>query len=271
MRNRDDGEVQDGHDGHDGRTGRHRRAGSSSPDEADERVLARVRALLAKAEATEFEEEAHAFTAKAQELMARYALTEAMLEADGAPSRVRRRRIVLDPPYADAKAFLLGRVARANRCRTVWTRHPLEAHLFGYSADVQAVELLYTSLLIQVAQAMRSQGPVVDRGGTSRTRSFRRSFLIGFAARIGERLAEADRSTVEVMEAEFGASLLPVLADRSVMLDREVDEAFPHTVAHDFVPSNAGGYLAGKAAGDRASVHARAGMTRPGSVGALGQ
>ena len=44
-----------------------------APDSArpDEKVLGRVRALLAKAESTTFPEEAEALTAKAQELMAR--------------------------------------------------------------------------------------------------------------------------------------------------------------------------------------------------------
>lgn len=45
------------------------------------RMLTRIRALLAKAEATGFPQEAEALTAKAQELMARHSVDEALLDA----------------------------------------------------------------------------------------------------------------------------------------------------------------------------------------------
>ena len=44
-------------------------------------VLHKVRALLAKAEATPFDAEAEAFTSKAQELIARYRIDDALLSA----------------------------------------------------------------------------------------------------------------------------------------------------------------------------------------------
>ena len=47
------------------------------------RVLNRIRTLLAKAEATEFAAEAETFTAKAQDLMTRHAIDEALLRASG--------------------------------------------------------------------------------------------------------------------------------------------------------------------------------------------
>src|SRR6202035_1951697 len=50
-----------------------RRAGT---DGLDDRILARVRSLLAKAESTEFEAEADSLTAKAQELMTRHAIDQ---------------------------------------------------------------------------------------------------------------------------------------------------------------------------------------------------
>ena len=56
-----------------------RSRGSTGRDHA--RALGRVRGLLAKAESTEFPEEADALTVKAQELMAAYALDEALLDA----------------------------------------------------------------------------------------------------------------------------------------------------------------------------------------------
>ncbi|NEA40757.1 DUF2786 domain-containing protein, partial [Streptomyces sp. SID11385] len=55
------------------------RDGLSLPPAHDEpRMLTRIRALLAKAEATGFPEEAEALTTKAQELMARHSIDEAL-------------------------------------------------------------------------------------------------------------------------------------------------------------------------------------------------
>src|SRR5438552_3000516 len=58
-------------------------------------------------------------------------------------------------------------------------------------ADLDAVELLFTSLLVQANAAMIRAGGKKDEYGRSRTRSFRQSFLVPYAIRIGERLAEA--------------------------------------------------------------------------------
>ena len=84
-------------------------------------MLERVRALLAKAESTTFPEEAEALTAKAQELMARHAIDQAVLDAgsNGGSAGVVGWRIGIDDPYAAAKSILLYRIAVANRCRGV--------------------------------------------------------------------------------------------------------------------------------------------------------
>lgn len=234
-------------------------------------MLARVRALLAKAESTPYEAEAEALTAKAQELMARYAISAAMVEElgapgpEGAPERV---DIQLEPPYVDAKAFLLGSVARANRCRLVWSSQPPLGAVFGFPDDLQAVELLYTSLLIQAARGMAAAGPVRDVTGTYRTRSFRRSFLLGFAGRIGERLRSAAEATTADVASETGVSLVPLFVERAARVDAAVREAFPHSAPHEFRIGNGGGYLAGREAGDRASLGGRAVAGSAPSIGA---
>jgi hypothetical protein len=76
--------------------------------DADEKALGRVRALLAKAEATKFPEEAEALSAKAQELMSRYPLHQAVVDHDGGRVPVASaRRMWIDSPYAGAKALLV--------------------------------------------------------------------------------------------------------------------------------------------------------------------
>lgn len=87
----------------------------------DDPVLTRVRALLAQAESTTLEAEAEAFTAKAQELMARHAIDVAVLWAHSArDERPTTIRLAIDDPYADIKSLLLQRVAEHSRCRAVF-------------------------------------------------------------------------------------------------------------------------------------------------------
>ena len=89
-------------------------------------VLDKVRALLAKAESTTFDAEAEAFTAKAQELMARHRIDRAVFEAREHRHRAGGTRSVAgsgsSDPYADAKAMLLANVADANGCRRCGAR-----------------------------------------------------------------------------------------------------------------------------------------------------
>ncbi|HMC69102.1 MAG TPA: DUF2786 domain-containing protein, partial [Mycobacteriales bacterium] len=86
------------------------------PD-VDDRILERVRKLLARAEhPTTPAAEAEACSEKAATLMSRYVIDQAMLDAAGGRSRGARpapvvRRLVLDAPYTMAKAVLLDRVA----------------------------------------------------------------------------------------------------------------------------------------------------------------
>ncbi len=224
----------------------------------DQRVLRRVRALLAKAESTEFEEEAEALTAKAQELIARHAVDEALLHADedvGAPTV---RRLYVDDPYADAKALLLAEVGAANDCSVVYTAGFGWVTVFGFGGALDAVELLGTSLLAQATAAMARHGPRRDGAGRSRTRAFRRSFLLGFAARIGQRLRGATETAVSDATSRH-SELLPVLVARRERVDRAVQEAFPTMKRRVWGPSDAGGWAAGKAAADEADISLKRG------------
>ena len=228
-------------------------ASVSGASRIDERVLARVRALLAKAESTAYEEEAEALSAKAQELIAQHAIDEALLAAgDGAVGAPGLRRLLLSGPYLDAQYSLIAAVAAANRCQAIYEPWARWVSIFGYDTDLDAIDLLATSLLAQATHAMRRQGPKRDAAGRSRTRSFRRSFLLGYAARIGERLQEATDARV----AEADGDALPVLASREERVDAAVRETFPNVRTKRSSISNGGGWHAGRAAADDAELNA---------------
>jgi hypothetical protein len=224
----------------------------------DQKILARVRALLAKAESTTFPEEAEALSAKAQELMSRYSLElimvgSALNAADPHPAAA--RRLWLDNPYVAAKAMLVAAVAAANRCRTVLSDKLGFTTVLGDELDLEIVELLSTSLLVQATRAMLSAGTQMTRSGRSRTRSYRHSFLLAYATRIGERLSSArDAGTAAVAEA---AQLLPVLAARERIVDELFESMFPQSVSRSFSVGNAAGWYAGRAAADLAILDTR--------------
>jgi hypothetical protein len=216
--------------------------------------LERVRALLAKAEATTFPAEAEAYTAKAQELISRHSLDEALLATDGEAVIPYARRIGVDHPYESEKASLLTAVARANRCHVVWSPEFGFATVFGFDADIDAVDLLHTSLLVQAHRAMARTEPPGGKAGRARLKTFRQSFLVGYAVRIGERLAEASRAALE--QSRDSAALLPVLASRDVRVREARDRSFPSTVrGRGFAVYNREGWESGRTAADQASLH----------------
>ncbi|MFE9998796.1 DUF2786 domain-containing protein [Streptomyces avermitilis] len=230
-------------------------AGRAAPRDSDSRMLARIRALLAKAEATGFPQEAEALSAKAQELMTRHSIDEALL-ASRAPGKDAPGacRIGVDPPYETAKAVLLDAVAGANRCRAVWNDSLGFSTVVGFEPDLEAVELLYTSLLVQATAAMTKAEAAQRAGGRKRTKTFRQSFLAAYAHRIGDRLADVAQGQATQAEGE----LLPVLAARDVAVADHLEQMFPETVTTRLRGvSDAAGWEQGAAAADRAQVRGR--------------
>ncbi|MGV0769435.1 DUF2786 domain-containing protein [Mycobacterium syngnathidarum] len=219
--------------------------------EADAKALGRVRGLLAKAEATQFPEEAEALSAKAQELMSRYSLHHAIRDHElGRPAEAVARRIWIDGPYAGAKTVLVQAVAEANRCRAVWAEKLGFVTVVGADSDLELVELLAASLLVQANRAMLAAGRQTGNM-QARTRSFRQSFLVSYATRIGERLATTNTTVATEVDQR---TLLPVLAARSRATDDLTHRLFPATVPRALSVSNGAGWSAGRIAADLAQL-----------------
>ncbi len=218
-------------------------------------LLERVRALLAKAESTSFDAEADAFTAKAQELMTRHRIDRAVLESasrtDDSPTG---RRLLIDDPYADAKAMLLQAICAANGGHAVWSKGMGFSTVFAFADELDIIEDLFTSLLVQATAGLRREGSKQDRGGRSRTTRFRRSFLVAFANRIGQRLREAADAVVTDAEAETGRSLVPVLASRADAAYDTAMRTFPELSAIAPSVTDGEGWHAGTLLGDRADL-----------------
>jgi Protein of unknown function (DUF2786) len=213
------------------------------PPPGESRMLGRIRALLAKAESTGFPDEAEALSAKAQQLMARHSIDAVLLGAavsgDGGPGA---RRIGVDRPYEGAKALLLDAVAAANRCEAVWSSDFGFSTVVGHRSDLEAVELLYTSLLVQADRALHR--------GPSRRKDYRESFLIAYAARIRERLTTATAG--ELSAHADTADLLPVLAARDLAVRTATRRLFPSTTTSRLKGRDPDGWSEGTSAADDA-------------------
>ncbi len=238
---------------------------TASNHDADDPVLAKVRALLAKAESTSFDAEAEALTAKAQQLMARHAIDEAIARNVGGAraERPTARRFAVDDPYASAKSRLLSAVAATNGGRSVWYEEFALMAVVAFEADLDAIDTLFTSLLVQGTRAMLAKGKVVDGRGRSRTRSFRQSFLLAFADRIHERLVQATTAACHEAEEELATSVLPVLAGRDGEVNDAVEAMFPNTrrMRGSRITSEEG-WAAGRTAAELASLGPEGALTK---------
>jgi hypothetical protein len=232
-------------------------AGPSTEEGASSAILAKVRALLAKAESTEFPAEAEALSAKAQELITTYALDRYAAQLDGTPAELGMtvRRLWIDPPYVEPKALLVDAVAGANHCSAVLSVSLGFVTLVGQTADVELTELLVTSLQVQADRAMLRLARLGEGTADSRSRSFRRSFLVSYASRIRERLHQA----VDEARAASGLSteLVPVMSRSDERVREVTAELFPEVTMRRTTISNREGWVAGRAAADLARLDVR--------------
>ncbi|WP_107117369.1 DUF2786 domain-containing protein [Streptomyces canus] len=207
-------------------------------DGLPEALLSKVRSLLRKAEnvgATE--EEARVYLAKATELMAKYGIEQAMLDDVAEPERPVDRIVDLYPPYVKEGRRLLARIGYEMRCRSVYpggknNRH--RVHLFGFEADLQATEVLFASLRLQMLDGA-DRADRRHRPEGEDARAYKRSWMLGFirevTARIGAAQRAARAAAEQGVEAEGegsgGRSVALVLADRTTVVEARLAAQYP--------------------------------------------
>ncbi|HEX6824972.1 MAG TPA: DUF2786 domain-containing protein [Nitrospiraceae bacterium] len=215
----------------------------STEDQAS--ILEKVRKLLAHAESTTHEAEAQTFMEKANKLMEDYAISQAMLRQaqDGANARSKGKVIVVQINLSTTvsnvpELYLLNFVAKANRCEcwygtssTTINGKYVEykvGNIAGFESDVAFVQLLFTSLCVQMANAVMPQAfekkvqtkrkggetlnitfKKVDQGELKHGLAWRTEFMQAYAERIGERFADAKRAR----EGEHTESMALALRD----------------------------------------------------------
>jgi Protein of unknown function (DUF2786) len=226
-------------------------------NEASDRLLDRVRKLLAKAEDESVTPpEAQALTAKAAELMAKYGIDRALLAAERPETDSPASRILdIDNPWARVKAHLLCGLGSALRCQCILlpAGQGSRVHIFGYRSDIERADLLYTSVLIQMWHGLA--GAAVPAWSSS-PRAWRRSWLLGFTSAVISRVraaeyAAASRATAPAAAQASRAAV--VLADRALVIRRNAEQAYPLTRTARLTYSGSG-YGDGYARGQRADI-----------------
>ena len=107
---------------------------------------------------------------------------------------------------------------------------------------------------------MARHGAHVDARGRSHTRSFRQSFLVSYATRIGERL---DQTVAHEVEASGrSGELVPLLAHHEAHIQAAMDEMFPRLTQRETSVTNRLGWAAGQAAADLALLDVRGQIDR---------
>jgi len=237
--------------------------------EASDKMLAKIRGLLAQAEnRAATKEESEAFAAKATELMAKYGVDRMMLTVDDPTSDVLGDRIVDITGNAALnrqRQDLLARVAMAMGAKAVLTRRfdwtkgkqgaeVLQVHLFGFGADLERIEMLYTSLLVQALNGVARA--TIPEGEWPAT--FRRSWLQGFTQIVVMRIQQAERRARGEADAQRngGMSTDLVLVDRRDQIERRAAEVYPRLGKTRGRSLSGSGYRSGAQAGQNADIGA---------------
>ncbi|HEX2241989.1 MAG TPA: DUF2786 domain-containing protein [Gammaproteobacteria bacterium] len=196
--------------------------------EVSEKKLQRIRALLAQAEDKGVtEEEAAAFHAKAFAMMAQYGIERAMIESSRPDVSIKpeMRTIVINPPWALDSVTLLSNLASALRCKAVTlgkdkNTKTHSVRVFGYASDLDRLDVLYTSLLIQMHSGVLSaEVPYWES-----TKSFRKGWLLGFLSEVISRVRKAEQyarkqaegTSSESGETSTGTELVLVSREKAV-------------------------------------------------------
>lgn len=197
--------------------------------------------------------------------MADYGIDQALLGTrDPGVDPIGDLRVAVAAPYAQEKVTLLSTVARTCGCSAIQVsrRDAMSVHLFGHRSDLRRVEILFTSPLLQSSrQLIRTRVPWGEHKA-----AFRRTWLIGFAAAVGRRLTEAERTAEAGAEARFaavGSTPALVRVRRGGEVEVAVQVTYPdlRTSPARVLSGSGAGAGAGFAFGQRVDLGNRSGVT----------
>ena len=226
----------------------------------------KIQGLLATAESLAGQgndEAAGAYVAKAHALQQKYSIDQAMLADGGGQPKVIVDRIwVMPGAYGRRKVNLAHVVAVHTGCAGYFSRGGDGGYrftVFGFTADVEWAEALFTSLRHQAEAALR----FAEKGPFEHGRSFTTAFLEGFTHEVQGRLREAAREAEAAAAREHDRataghnrrSVALVLADKAKRVDDELKAKVGRLSTSRLTGAQSySGFHQGRAAGRKASL-----------------
>lgn len=236
-----------------------------------------VLGLLAKAERTDFDDEARAASKKAMELAKTHSITEAMIDAfrfageRAKPVRV-RFKYSANKSFMKVRLDLLNTIAVANDCQVVYRSGDTFADIFGFEDDVNFVQVLYLSTLTQMVREGDRALYSYEAGVKLDNRySWRRQYYIGYVESIGMQLWETRQRVVAEAERQNPGKAELVLRDRAAEVKDLVDATYNRlrrSGSRDTI-TNYAAYTRGNADGAKADV--TGGRPTRGAAGYVGK
>ena len=229
-----------------------------------DKLKARVQKLLAQAADREGTPEGDSFYSKAFDLMAAYGFNERDLSRPQAES-VGHRTYDISGSYTDMQSKLLITIANSLHCTGFYHRiynstRVKTATIFGRSDHLDRVDALYSLLMpamLAGARRLRTTNLAESIIVT------RRSYMTGFTARIGQRLAESEQRVTKesdayalalIDDAEQARDALEQFAEaRGMLLSKDASRRLFDPVA----------YGQGHADGDMSDIGQRRVRSRP--------
>ncbi|KZS58953.1 DUF2786 domain-containing protein [Mycobacterium ostraviense] len=233
----------------------------------DDKMLARIAALLRQAEGTDNPHEADAFMSAAQRLATAASIDLAVARAHAvnrSPAQAPTQRTITIGTAGTrglrtyVQLFVL--IAAANDVRCDIASNSTFVYAYGFSEDIDASHALYASLVVQMVRA----SDTYLASGTHRptpTITARLNFQLAFGVRVGQRLAEAREQARQEVTKDRGRAPRTVLAlrDKEIELRDHYRSASKARGTWRASRATAGYSSAARQAGDRAGRRARLG------------
>ncbi len=234
---------------------------------SDDKMLARIAALLRQAEGTDNAHEAEAFMAAAQRLATAMSIDLAVARSHSAQRSkaqlpVQRTITIGAPGTRGLRTYvqLFVVIAAANDVKCDVASNSTFVYAYGFAEDIDASHALYASLVLQMVKASEAYiGSGAHR--PTPTITARLNFQLAFGARIGHRLAqardEAQREATRDRERRPGTEI--ALRDKDLELKDFYRQASKARGTWRATSASAGYSSAARRAGDRAGKRARLG------------
>jgi hypothetical protein len=247
----------------------------------DDKMLARIAALLRQAEGTDNPHEADAFMAAAQRLATATSIDLAVARShaanrSAAQAPTQRTITIGSAGTRGLRTYvqLFVVIAAANDVRCDVATNSTFVYAYGFAEDIDASHALYASLVVQMVRASDSYLASGAHRPTP-TITARLNFQLAFGARVGQRLAEARdqarREATKDRRRPPGTAI--ALRDKDVELRDHYRSASKARGSWQVSRATAGYSSAARRAGDRAGNRARLGNSPelPGARTALGR